>query len=338
MSKGLTYKQAGVDIEEANKFVKDIQSLVKKTKRPGVLNNIGGFGGCFELKKAQYKNPVLVSSADGVGTKIKIAMIAGKHDTVGIDLVAMNANDILAMGAEPLFFLDYIAAGKLSRKKMVDIVRGVSRGCSACGCALIGGETAEMPAIYKKDEYDLAGFCVGVVEKNKIITGSGIRSKDVLLGLASSGLHSNGFSLVHKVFTSSQIKRKAKELLIPTKIYVKEVLSVLRHFDVRGIAHITGGAFYEKLMKIFPKGSSVVIKKGSWPVPAIFRTIQERADIKESEMYRTFNMGIGMVLVTSQEQARKIQSHLSRLKLKSWIIGEVSISGVCSNIKFTKED
>ncbi len=338
MPRGLTYKKAGVNIDEANKFVRDIQGLVKKTHRPGVLNNIGGFGGCFELKRGQYKNPVLVSSADGVGTKIKIAMLAGKHDTVGIDLVAMNVNDILAMGAQPLFFLDYIAVGKLSRKKMVDIVRGISKGCADAGCALIGGETAEMPAIYKKDEYDLAGFCVGVVDKRRIITGSGIRSKDVLLGLASSGLHSNGFSLVHKVFTSRQIKRNAKELLRPTKIYVKEVLSVLRHFDVRGIAHITGGAFYEKLMKIFPKGSSVVIKKGSWPVPAIFKTMQKKANIKESEMYRTFNMGIGMVLVTDREQAKKIQSHLCGFKLRSWIIGEVTRSKGRSNIKFTGED
>ncbi len=337
MSKGLTYKKAGVDIEEANKFVSDIQSLVKKTKRPGVLNNIGGFGGCFELAKGKYKHPVLVSSADGVGTKIKIAMIAGIHDTVGIDLVAMNVNDILAMGAEPLFFLDYIAAGKLSRKKMVDIVRGVSKGCTDAGCALIGGETAEMPAIYKKDEYDLAGFCVGVADKNKIITGSRIKSKDVLLGLASSGLHSNGYSMVHKVFTKAQIKRKAKELLEPTKIYVKEVLSVIRCFDVHGIAHITGGAFYEKLMKIFPKDLSVIIKKDSWVVPEIFKTMQKIASIKETEMYRTFNMGIGMVLVVSLDEAKKIQNHLRRFKLKSWIIGEVSKSHGRSRITFTGE-
>lgn len=338
MAKGLTYKKAGVDIEEASKFVKDIQNLVKKTKRPGVLNDIGGFGGCFGLKKSQYKNPVLISSADGVGTKIKIAMTTGIHDTVGIDLVAMNVNDILAMGAEPLFFLDYIATGKLSRKKMVDIVRGVSRGCVQSGCALIGGETAEMPAIYKKDEYDLAGFCVGVADKNKIITGARIKSKDVLLGLASSGLHSNGYSLVHKVFTKTEIKKRAKQLLSPTKIYVKEVLSVIKRFDVHGIAHITGGAFYEKLMKIFPKGSSVVIEKDSWPVPAIFKDMQKKASIKESEMYRTFNMGIGMVLVVSPNQAKKIQSYLKRFKLKSWIIGNVSISGGRSKIKFTGEN
>ncbi len=338
MAKGLTYKKAGVDIVGANKFVQDIQSLVKKTKRPGVLNNIGGFGGCFELNKAQYKNPVLVSSADGVGTKIKVAMIAGIHDTVGIDLVAMNVNDILAMGAEPLFFLDYIATGKLSRKKMVDIVRGVSRGCLDAGCALIGGETAEMPAIYKKDEYDLAGFCVGIADKNKIITGARIKSKDVLLGLASSGLHSNGYSLVHKVFNKAQIKSKAKELLKPTKIYVKEVLSVIRRFDVHGIAHITGGAFYEKLTKIFPKGTSVIVEKGSWPVPKIFKEMQKKASIKEAEMYRTFNMGIGMVLVVSSAEAKKIQNHLRSFKLKSWIIGEVSGSSVGAKIKFTGED
>ena len=338
MAKRLTYKQAGVDIDEANKFVKDVQTLVSKTNRPGVLNNIGGFGGCFELKQSNCKNPVLVSSTDGVGTKLKIAILAGKHDTVGIDLVAMNVNDILAMGAEPLFFLDYIATGKLNRKKMVDIVRGITKGCFESGCALIGGETAEMPVIYKKEEYDLAGFCVGIVDKKKIITGARIKSNDVLVGIASSGLHSNGFSMVNKIFSNNEIKKRAKELLTPTRIYVKEVLSVIKRFDVHGIAHITGGAFYEKLMKIFPKGSLVTINKESWPVPLIFKTIQKRAKIKEQEMFRTFNMGIGMVLVIKKDQAKKIQNHLSEFKLKSWVIGDVKISGTSSSIKFRGEN
>lgn len=334
MPKALTYKKAGVDIEEANKFVCDIKGLVKKTKRPGVLNNIGGFGGCFDLGKLKYKNPVLVSSADGVGTKIKIAMLSGIHDTVGIDLVAMNVNDILAMGAEPLFFLDYIATGKLSRKKMTDLVKGISKGCCLSGCALIGGETAEMPAIYKKDEYDLAGFCVGIIEKNKIITGSSIKKGDVLLGLASSGLHSNGFSLVHKVFTKTQVKKKAKQLLTPTRIYVKEVLSVLKKFKVKGIAHITGGAFYDKLMKVFPKNVSVVVNKNSWSVPAIFKEIQKKGNVSNKQMFRTFNMGIGMVLVVNKKDAKKIQDHLKKFKLKSWVIGNV-VKKSKDRLKFT---
>jgi len=332
MSKKLTYKQAGVDIKEANKFVKDIGRFVKGTYRSEVLSDIGGFGGCFELKKNNYKRPVLVSSADGVGTKIKIAMLAGVHDTVGIDMVAMNVNDVLAMGAEPLLFLDYISIGKLNRQKLVSIVKGIARGCRESGCALIGGETAEMPALYKADEYDLAGFCMGIVERDKIISGASIKSSDVLIGIASSGLHSNGFSLVHKVFSKKEIKQKHKELLTPTRIYVKPVLSLLERIKIKGIAHITGGAFYEKLMKIFPKKCDVHISKKSWPVPAIFKSIAKRADIAEKEMFSTFNMGIGMVLVVSPGNADKTIAHLKKFKLKSWVIGKV-VNGK-ANLKF----
>ncbi len=322
MPKRLTYAKSGVNITEANNFVKDIGALVKSTKRAEVLNNIGGFGGCFALKN-KYKNPVLVSSADGVGTKIKIAMIANKHDTVGIDLVAMNVNDILAMGAEPLFFLDYISIGKVNREKLVDIVKGIAAGCRDSGCALIGGETAEMPAIYAKDEYDLAGFCVGIIEKNKIITGAAIKPYNVLIGIASSGLHSNGFSLVHKVFNKKEIKARYKQLLTPTKIYVKPVLSLLKKINVKGIAHITGGAFYEKLMKIFPKNTQVNIEKDSWDIPEIFKIIAEKGNVEEKEMFRTFNMGIGLVLVVDKKDVSKTLTHLRKNKLDSKVIGQV---------------
>ncbi|MBU1086455.1 MAG: phosphoribosylformylglycinamidine cyclo-ligase [Candidatus Omnitrophica bacterium] len=325
MPKRLTYAQAGVNITEANNFVKDIGSLVKSTKRSEVLNNIGGFGGCFALSN-KYKNPVLVSSTDGVGTKIKIAMIANKHDTVGIDLVAMNVNDILAMGAEPLFFLDYISIGKVNRKKLVDIVKGIAVGCRESGCALIGGETAEMPAIYKKDEYDLAGFCVGIIEKNKIITGAQIKPTNVLIGIASSGLHSNGFSMVHKVFSEKEIKIRYKQLLTPTKIYVKPVLSLLKKVKVNGIAHITGGAFYEKLMKIFPKNCRVDIAKGSWNIPEIFKIIAEKGNVEDKEMFRTFNMGIGLVLVVDKKNVSKTLAHLKANKLESKVIGQAAKS------------
>ncbi|MBI4846490.1 MAG: phosphoribosylformylglycinamidine cyclo-ligase, partial [Candidatus Omnitrophica bacterium] len=323
MSKGLTYKKAGVNIEEANKFIKDIGALVRTTRRKEVLTDLGQFGGCFLLGKSDCKNPVLVSSTDGVGTKIKIAILSGKHDTLGIDLVAMNVNDILAMGAEPLFFLDYIATGSLNRKKLVSVVKGIVRGCKEAGCTLIGGETAEMPVLYKKDEYDLAGFCVGVVEKSKIITGARIKTGDILVGIESTGLHSNGYSLVHKVFSKKEIKEYSRELLRPTRIYVKPVLSLLKKFEIKGIAHITGGAFYEKLTRIFPKQYSALIKKGSWPVPKIFSLIQKKGNVSNKEMFRTFNMGIGMVVVVDRGIAEKVRGHLTQFNLKSWIIGEV---------------
>jgi len=324
MGRGLTYKQAGVNIKQADRFIKNISRIVRSTHNPQVLTRLGGFGACFGLDKKQYKNPVLVSSADGVGTKIKVAMLSHRHETVGIDLVAMNVNDILAMGARPLFFLDYIAAGKLNTGKLTQIMRGIVTGCKQAGCALIGGETAEMPIIYKKDEYDLAGFCVGIVEKNEIITGAKIKPADVLIGIESSGLHSNGFSLVHRVFTKSEIIKLAKELLRPTRIYAASILSLKKKFSLHGIAHITGGAFYEKLMRIFPKQYSVRIEKNNWPVPPIFSLIQRRGKIKDKEMFRTFNMGIGMVVVVKARDAKAVRAHLrGNFKLKSWVIGSV---------------
>jgi len=337
MPKGLTYKQAGVNITQANKFVKDISRLVKATHSKDVLNNIGGFGGCFKLNKTAFKNPVLVSSADGVGTKIRIAVLSGMHDTLGVDLVAMNVNDILSMGARPLFFLDYISLGYLDRKKTADIVRGIARGCRLAGCALIGGETAEMPLIYKKGEYDLAGFCVGIADRNEIITGTKIKPCDILIGITSSGLHSNGFSIVNKLFSKREIIKRAKEFLTPTRIYVKGVLSVIERYDVAGIAHITGGAFYEKLMRIFPKNTKVNVQMQSWEIPDIFEEIKYRGKMSTKEMFRTFNMGIGMVLVVKAKDAEKIRSHLKRFKLKSYVIGKVEKSKGQSKLEFSQE-
>lgn len=323
MKKSITYKTSGVDIDKANAFVKAIKGSVGSTMSSSVIKSKGAFGSLFALEKGKYKNPVLVSSSDGVGTKLLIAGMVGKHDTVGIDLVAMNVNDILCVGAKPLFFLDYIACGKLNPKVLKDVVCGIAKGCRQAECSLIGGETAELPGMYKDDTYDLAGFAVGVVEKSKIINGSKIKAGDIVLGLPSNGIHSNGYSLVRKVFSKQEQKRKAKVLLTPTRIYVKEVLSVLNKFPVKGIAHITGGAFYEKLTKILPKGLSFFVEKKSWPVPKIFQNIQEKGKIKDSEMYRTFNMGIGMVLVVSKNEIKGIRSFLSRKRIRHYKIGEV---------------
>ncbi len=311
-------------------FKRRIRPLVRKSFRKEVLKDIGGFGSFFKLPKGAYREPVLVSSSDGVGTKLKIAVLANKHDTVGIDAVAMNVNDILCTGAEPLFFLDYIAFSNLKEKALTDIIKGINRGCIESECSLIGGETAQMPDMYETGEYDIAGFCVGVVERKNIIDGSKIRAGDIVIGLESSGLHSNGFSLVRKIFSESELKRLSGELLKPTCIYVKPVLSLLRakgltgqRAIIHGIAHITGGAFYDKIARILPGNVSVRINKNSWIVPKIFRLIQNKGNIEDKEIYHTLNMGIGMVLIAEPESAKKIISKLSGLKLKSWIIGEV---------------
>ena len=321
--KKVTYKSSGVDIQKANAFVKAIKKDVRSTMDSSVLQRKGAFGGLYALTKGKYKNPVLVSSTDGVGTKLLIAQALGKHDTIGIDLVAMNVNDILCVGAKPLFFLDYIACGNLRPKVLKDVVRGVAAGCRKSGCSLVGGETAEMPGMYKKDEYDLVGFSIGVVEKNKIIDGSSIRSTDQVVGLPSSGLHSNGFSLVRKVFSLNEQKKYAKELLAPTRIYTKEVLGLLERFSPRGIAHITGGAFYEKLTKVLPEGKCFVINKKSWPVPKIFQIIQKKGKISDREMYRTFNMGIGLVLVFRSQDMLAVRTYFKRKKIKYYEIGKV---------------
>ena len=321
MKNGLTYKDSGVDIDQANRFVDGIGALVKSTMVKGALMRKGSFGGLFELGK--YKNPVLVSSTDGVGTKLLIAMGANKHDTVGIDLVAMNVNDILCVGAKPLFFLDYIACGKVKPNVLHEVIKGVTEGCRQSGCTLIGGETAEMPGLYGPDEYDLAGFTVGVVEKKDMIDGSKMKVGDVMIGLASSGIHSNGYSLVRKVFSAEEQKTFAAELLTPTRIYVKPVLAVLKKFKINGIAHVTGGAFYEKLTKILPQGKCFEVQRGSWVMPQIFETIQRVGNVAEAEMFRTFNMGIGMVLVTPAKDVQKVRALLKKQGVQNFVIGKV---------------
>jgi phosphoribosylformylglycinamidine cyclo-ligase len=325
--KKITYKQAGVDISLANLFKAKLQGLVKRSQGPQVLKGIGGFGSFFSLDREKFRDPVLVASSDGVGTKLKIAALAGKHDTVGIDAVAMNVNDILCVGARTLFFLDYIAYSKLPEAILLDIVKGLNDGCLQAGCALIGGETAQMPDMYKPGEYDLAGFCVGIVEKNRILDGSKIESGNLVIGIESSGIHSNGYSLVRRVFSTAEQKRMSKELLRPTRIYVKPILALLDKFNrgakqpIRGISHITGGAFYDKIARILPHNVDVRINKDSWPIQPIFKLVQAKGNIPEKEMFHTLNMGIGLVLIAEFQAAARIQKELADLKLRSWIIG-----------------
>ncbi len=325
--KRFTYKASGVDIDKAARFKKSIKALVRKSFGPEVLKDIGGFGSFFRFAKEKFRDPVLVSSADGVGTKLKIACLANKHDTVGIDAVAMNVNDILCTGAHPLFFLDYIAYGKLPQSVLLDIVRGLNKGCIESGCSLIGGETAEMPGMYKEGEYDIAGFCVGVVERKNIIDGSKIEIGDAVIGLESNGIHSNGYSLVRKVFSASEQKRMSAELLKPTRIYVNPVLDLLyaKRYTlnaIHGISHITGGAFYDKIARILPDNINVRTHKDAWAVPKIFRLIQNKGNIADKEMYRTFNMGVGMVLMVEPRAAKAVIAKLAESKVKAWVIGE----------------
>jgi phosphoribosylformylglycinamidine cyclo-ligase len=325
--KKITYKQSGVDIQGANLFKAKLQGLVKRSQGPQVLKGIGGFGSFFSLDGEKFRDPVLVASSDGVGTKLKIAALTDKHDTVGIDAVAMNVNDILCVGARTLFFLDYIAYSKLPEATLLNIVKGLNDGCLQAGCALIGGETAQMPDMYKPGEYDLAGFCVGIVEKTRILDGSKIAPGNVVIGIESNGIHSNGYSLVRKVFSETEQKRMSKELLRPTRIYVKPVMALLDKFNkgqrmaIRGISHITGGAFYDKIARILPRDVDAKINKSSWPIQPIFKLVQTKGNIPEKEMFHTLNMGIGMVLIAEVQFAAEIQKELASLKLKSWIIG-----------------
>lgn len=320
----ITYKKSGVDIKKADQFVKGIKSIFSQSK----INKTSAFGSLFNLKPLlkDYKEPILVSSTDGVGTKLKIAQQFNIHSGVGVDLVAMNVNDIICLGAKPLFFLDYIACGKLNPKILLKVAGGIHQGLKQSGCLLLGGETAEMPGMYKRDEYDLAGFCVGIVDKKKAISGAKIKPGDLIIGLESSGLHSNGFSLVRKVLGSSGVKKYAKQLLKPTRIYVKEILSLISFKDkplsIKGIAHITGGAFYNKATKILPKGLSMAINKKSWRVPSIFRTIKEKGKISDKEMYTVFNMGIGMILVVDERSSKKILTVLNK-SCKTHLIGKI---------------
>jgi phosphoribosylformylglycinamidine cyclo-ligase len=329
----ITYKDAGVDIDAGDLFVEKIKPYVKSTFRPEVMTHIGGFGGLFALKK--YKEPVLVSGTDGVGTKLKIAFLTNRHDTVGIDLVAMCVNDIIVSGAEPLFFLDYFATGKLKPGAHADIVKGIAEGCRQSGCALIGGETAEMPSLYAENEYDLAGFAVGVVEKKKIINGSKIKPGDLLVGLASSGLHSNGFSLVRKVLfekagygvedilTELGQGTLGEALLTPTRIYAKTVMTIVKEFDIHGMAHITGGGITENTPRMLPKGAQALNKKGAWDVHPVFKLIKKKAQVEDDEMYRDFNMGIGMILAVPKKQAEAVMKKATKLGEKAYLIGEI---------------
>lgn len=331
----VTYKDAGVDIDAGNSFVKMIKPLVKATSRPEVLAEIGGFGGLFSLNTSKYKNPVLVSGTDGVGTKLKIAFMADRHDTVGIDLVAMCVNDIVVQGAEPLFFLDYLATGKLNPEKASSIIKGISAGCIQAGCALIGGETAEMPGFYSDGEYDLAGFAVGAVDRDNIIDGSSITVGDKLIGLASSGLHSNGYSLVRKIiFEKMGLSidsllpdlnvSVADALLTPTRIYVRTVLNLLRDFRINGIAHITGGGILENVPRILPRGCKALITASELHTPPLFELLRQQGNLSQEEFYRTFNCGIGMVLAVPERDEEEILIRLSGLHEDAYVIGEVA--------------
>lgn len=331
----MTYKDAGVDIAAGNQFVQMIKPLVKATHRPGVLSDIGGFGGLFALNGSKYTNPTLVASTDGVGTKLKLAFALDRHDSIGIDLVAMCVNDIIVQGAEPLFFLDYLATGQLEPHKAVEIMKGISAGCRQAGCALLGGETAEMPGMYADNEYDLAGFTVGVVDRDQLIDGSAINNGDKLIGIASSGLHSNGYSLARKIlfekmalnFTSqpSGFSQPLGEVLLtPTRIYVKSLLNLLRDFSIKGMAHITGGGLLENIPRILPRHCKAVLDTQSWSMPAIFELLQEGGNLEQQELYRTFNCGIGMVLVVPDSQVEDILIRLNGLGERSCLMGEIA--------------
>lgn len=327
----LSYKDAGVDIDAGNALVNNIKAAVKRTRRPEVMGNLGGFGALCELP-TKYKQPVLVSGTDGVGTKLRLAIDYKKHDTVGIDLVAMCVNDLIVQGAEPLFFLDYYATGKLDVETATSVVNGIGEGCFQSGCALIGGETAEMPGMYEGEDYDLAGFCVGVVEKADIIDGSKVAAGDALIALASSGPHSNGYSLVRKVLEVSQAdpqqdlngKPLIQHLLEPTKIYVKSLLKLLEASDVHAMAHITGGGFWENIPRVLPENCKAVIQGDSWQWPAVFNWLMENGNIAEYEMYRTFNCGVGMIVALPADKVDAALALLAAEGEQAWLIGAIA--------------
>lgn len=327
------YKQAGVDIHAGYESVERIKKHVKRTMRPEVLSGLGGFGALFELPIDKYKKPVLVSGTDGVGTKLKLAFAMDRHDTIGIDAVAMCVNDIVVQGAEPLYFLDYLACGKVYPEKIEEIVKGIADGCEQAGCALIGGETAEMPGLYQDGEYDIAGFSVGIVEKEQIIDGSKIEAGDLLIGLPSSGMHSNGFSLIRKILLEqegmdleasyNETETLGEALLRPTRIYVKPVLELLKKFQVKGMSHITGGGFIENIPRMLPEQCEAEVDVGSWPVPPLFQLLQEKGKISHEDMFSTFNMGIGLVLAVKNEQAIEAIQFLETMGEKAYLIGRV---------------
>lgn len=327
----LSYKDAGVDINAGNQLVDRIKGIAKATRRTEVLGGLGGFAALCELPK-KYKEPVLVSGTDGVGTKLKLAMDLNLHDTIGIDLVAMCVNDLIVGGAEPLFFLDYYATGKLNVDIAAEVIKGIGEGCLQAKCALVGGETAEMPGMYQGDDYDLAGFCVGVVEKAKIIDGSKVQAGDTLIALASSGPHSNGYSLIRKIIEVTQADVRApfgentlgQTLLAPTRIYVQALLQLMEQVEVRAMSHITGGGFTENIPRVIPENLSAVINLNSWAMPDVFRWLQTEGNVEDAEMYRTFNCGVGMVLCVAPEQADKTIELLNQTGETAWVIGHMT--------------
>jgi phosphoribosylformylglycinamidine cyclo-ligase len=334
MTKSTSYKDAGVDIDAGNRLASKIGEMVKPTMRPEVMSNIGGFGALVSLADSPHANPVLVSATDGVGTKLKLAFMMDKHDTVGIDLVAMCVNDVIVQGAEPLFFLDYFATGKLKEGEAEQVISGIVEGCKQANCSLVGGETAEMPGMYTDGEYDLAGFTVGIADRDEVIDGSSITVGDRIIGLASSGIHSNGYSLVRKVFLEDggfSLDHKFDELegplgevlLTPTRIYVRSVLNLNRDFNVKGIAHITGGGLLENLPRVLPKGSRAIINSTAWAVPPVFGLMQKLGNISDDEMMRTFNCGVGMVVIVPENQVADALERLAALGETAWDIGRI---------------
>lgn len=327
----ISYKDAGVDIKAGDKLVSNIKPYAKATNRPEVMGGLGGFSSLFKVPK-KFKNPVLVSGTDGVGTKLKLAFDLDTHNSIGQDLVAMCVNDILVQGAEPLFFLDYFACGKLDVEMATEVVKGISEGCLLAGCALVGGETAEMPGMYSKGEYDLAGFCVGAVECDRIIDGKSILEGDTIIGVASSGPHSNGYSLIRKILEKEKInlssdfdgKTFADVLMAPTKIYVKSILSLLEKIKIHGLAHITGGGIYENIPRILKDNQKAVIKKNSWPMPAIFNWLKEKANIEDGELYKTFNCGIGMVVITDPDNEEETIRILEENGEVVYVLGKIA--------------
>ena len=331
MSDSLSYRDAGVDIDAGDQLVENIKPFAKRTMRPEVLGDLGGFGALVEISK-KYQNPVLVSGTDGVGTKLKLAFDWDKHDTVGIDLVAMSVNDILVQGAEPLFFLDYFACGKLDVARATDVIKGIAQGCEESGCALIGGETAEMPGMYPEGEYDLAGFAVGVVEKDQVINGRSIVAGDVVLGLASNGAHSNGYSLVRKIIERDQPDLDAEfdggntlrqAIIAPTRLYVKPILAALKQFTIKGMAHITGGGITENVPRVLPDNIVAQIDAQAWELPKLFQWLQQAGNVDAQEMYRTFNCGIGMVVIIAKEDADAVQAFLAEQGETVYRLGEI---------------
>ena len=334
MAKSLTYADAGVDIDRANDLIRTIKSIASHTPRTGVMGEIGGFGGLFSLNLTNIERPVLVSSTDGVGTKLKIAFMTDKHDTIGIDLVAMSVNDVVVQGAKPLFFLDYLAVGCLRTEVAADIIKGIGEGCRQANCALIGGETAEMPGIYQDNEYDLAGFAVGLVDNSRIIDGSEIRVGHKLIGISSSGLHSNGYSLVRKIcfdvlklsidaYVPDLGKTLGEELLTPTRIYSETILMLIRDLPIHGLAHITGGGISENVVRILPRSCKVLIRKGSWSIPPVFKFLQDAGNVSDAEMMRTFNNGIGMIAVVPEQAAQDVLERLNGAEVQAFLMGEV---------------